>query len=253
MVKAVNGILFPESFGRLFIASRAQLGGIKCTNRMYRYIFGQRQDKVNIFNLEKTWEKMVLAARACAAIKHTGSIVVVSGKTFGRKPVLKFAEATGCKPCTGRFVPGLFTNMNVRGSIEPRLLIVSDPTTDQQAITEAARVNCPVIAFCNTDADLSFVDIAIPINNRSPNAIGVAFFMLSRLINYIKNGADLDANIKEVELFFFRDAAELESLYMEQNADKVAGFAEYDSQDDEEGDYGQAQTDVHIGDSSDSN
>ncbi|XP_046687943.1 LOW QUALITY PROTEIN: 40S ribosomal protein S0-like [Homalodisca vitripennis] len=149
---------------------------------MDKYIFGKRQDKVNIFNIEKTWEKMVLAAMACAAIKHPGSIVVVSGKTFGRKPVLKFAEATGSRPCTGRFVPGLFTNTNVRGSIGAPLLIVSDPVTDQQAIIEGLSCKMPVIAFCNTDADLSFVDIAIPMNNRSPNAIGVAFFILSRLI-----------------------------------------------------------------------
>ncbi|KAI5170008.1 small subunit ribosomal protein SAe [Pancytospora epiphaga] len=253
MVKTVDGILFPENFGKLFIASRAQLGGIKCTNSMEKYIFGRRDDEVTIFNVEKTWEKLVLAARVCAAIKNPASIVVVSGKAFGRKPVLKFAEAVGSKPCTGRFVPGLFTNSSVRGSIEPRLLVVSDPVTDQQAIMEAARVNCPVIAFCNTDADLSFVDIAIPINNRSPNAIGVAFFILSRLFNYMKNGAILDANIKEVELFFFRDAAELESLYLEQNGDKMAGFAEYDSQDDDKSDYGQEQAEVYIEDSGESN
>jgi len=49
---------------------------------------------------------------------------------------------------------------------EPRLLIVTDPTADRQPITEAAYVNLPCIALCNTDTKLSYIDIAIPCNNR---------------------------------------------------------------------------------------
>lgn len=253
MAKLSNQILMPESFGRLYIASKAHLGGIKLASKMSRYIFGQRPDSINIFDLEQTWEKMILAARTCAAIKRTESIVAISAKTFGRKPVLKFAEATSCKPYTGRFIPGSFTNTNIKGSVEPRLVIVSDPVADHQAIVEASKVNCPVIAFCNTDADLSFVDIAIPINNRSPHAIGVGFFILSRLINYMKSGIDLEANIKEVELFFYRDASELESLLAEQNAEKALEFSNFDNQQGNETDFGQAAAEMPQEDSGDWN
>lgn len=237
MAEYQTKIPIPDQFGKLYIAAKAQLGGIKITNKMSGYIYSRRSDKINIFDIRHTWEKMILAARACAAIENTESIVAISSKTFGRKPVLKFAEAISCKPHTGRFIPGTFTNTNIKNSVEPRLIIVSDPVTDAQAIKEAACVNCPVIAFCNTDANLSFVDIAIPINNRSPNAIGVAFFILSRLVNYIKTGADMEANIKEVELFFYRDAAELESLFAEQNVDTVA-FDNANDLDSNESDFG---------------
>ena len=51
-------------------------------------------------------------------------------------------------------VAGAFTNQIQKGFDEPRLLVVTDPRTDHQSIKEAAYMNIPVIAFCDTDSDL---------------------------------------------------------------------------------------------------
>lgn len=215
----------PELYAKLLFVTQSHLGGATPSDKMQGYIFGKRQDGITVFDIERTWEKFILAARAIAGIKYPETICAVSGKTFGRKAVLKFSEAVKCKPVTSRFVPGSFTNTTVKGSIEPRLIVVSDPVVDKQAVNEASMVNCPVIAFCNTNAPLCNVDIAIPINNRSSGAIGAAFFILSKLVNYIKNGEDLLKDIKNVELFFYRDAVELERLLEENNAENKIQFA----------------------------
>lgn len=65
---------------------------------------------VHIINLRRTWEKLLLAARAIVAIERPSDVYVISSRSHGQRAVLKFASYTGATAIAGRFTPGAFTN-----------------------------------------------------------------------------------------------------------------------------------------------
>ena len=91
------------------------------------YVYKTRPDGMNIINIGKTWEKIVLAARIIAAVPNASDVAVCSSRTFGQRAVLKFAAHTGATAIAGRFTPGNFTNYITRSFKEPRLVVVTDP------------------------------------------------------------------------------------------------------------------------------
>lgn len=153
-----------------------------------------------------------MAARAIVAIDQPGDVYVISNRQNGQRAVLKYASATKATPIAGRFTPGTFTNQSRSETFkEPRMLIVCDPATDHQPITEASYVNIPVIAFCNTDSPLRYVDIAIPCNNKGNHSIGLMWWLLAREVLRLRN--ELSRSVPweiMVDMYFFREAEEQE-------------------------------------------
>lgn len=101
---------------------------------MERYVYRRRQDGIYVINLEKTYEKLQMAARVLAAIENPNDVVVQSARPYGQRAVFKFAQYLGCKSLAGRHTPGTFTNQTQKNFEEPRLLILTDPRTDHQPI-----------------------------------------------------------------------------------------------------------------------
>jgi len=224
------------------LACQVHLGSRNSNTAMETYIYKRRNDGIHIFDLNKTWAKLSLAARVIAGIENPKDVCALSVKSWGQRATLKFAQYTGSRAIAGRFTPGTFTNQITTQFLEPRVLIVTDPKMDHQPLKEASYTNIPTIAFCHSDSPVEYVDIAIPCNNKGKHAIGLMWWLLAREVLRLRDpknhprSKDWDVM---VDLFFYRDPEE------ERVAEELGGADMPDFPAGDAGEWGGAQEPGH--------
>ncbi|TNJ27725.1 Ribosomal protein SA [Giardia muris] len=227
-----------EDDAKKLVVASTHLGLRNVDKRMQFYVYTRQSDGTFVFNLKKFWEKLLLAARTLVTIQNPAEIAVVAAREDARRAILKFCRYTGATPFIGRFIPGNFTNRKNPHYCEPRILLVNDSLVDRQAVLEASYVNIPTIAFCNTDASLRFVDIAIPCNNKSRLSIGLIYWLMARELLRLKGSLSRDEEwtVKPDLFTALKDDVEVqeegEGSEGEETGDDESGSGTFNSEDD---------------------
>ncbi|MBC8502162.1 MAG: 30S ribosomal protein S2 [Nitrosopumilus sp.] len=163
------------------ISTGIRVGTQVKTKFMKQFIEKASPEGLYMLNIDMTLEKIKTCAKF---INRVGAenIIACSGRQYAGIPIEKFCEMTGAKQLLGRFMPGTLTNPSLPYYIEPKLILISDPEVDVQALIEATNAGIPIIGIANTDNVTSKLDVIIPANNRGRKSLATVYWLLVRQI-----------------------------------------------------------------------
>ena len=171
----------PTDIKKKILTTGIRVGTQVKTKFMKSFITKASPEGLYMLDLDITLEKIKTAAKFINRL-GTDKLIVCSGRQYAETPIEKFCEMLDSKKLLGRFMPGTLTNPSLPYYIEPKLVFISDPQVDEQAIIEATNAGIPVIGIANTDNITSNLDVIIPANNRGRKALATVYWLLVRQI-----------------------------------------------------------------------
>ena len=180
------------------LSTGIRVGTAVKTKFMVPFITKASPEGLYLIDLDITVDRIQTAAKFISRV-NIQDVIVCSGREYANTPIEKFCELTGAVKKLGRFMPGTLTNPSLPYYIEPKLVLISDPQVDEQAITEATNAGIPVIGIANTDNITSKVDLVIPANNRGRKALATTYWLLASEI-LIQKGELKDSEQMKYEI-----------------------------------------------------
>ena len=189
----------------VYLTSGVHIGTQQKSADMKDFIFKVRTDGLYVLDIKKTDERIKVAGKFLSTYKPE-EVLVVSARQYGQKPVKTFSQLIGCHSFPGRFIPGTLTNPDLEVYLEPKVLMVTDPAADQQALKEAVNSKIPIIGLCDANNETKYVDLVIPANNKGRRSLAVVYWLLAREVlrnrGQITSNEEFKSEIKDFEATF---------------------------------------------------
>jgi len=162
-----------------YIRSGTYIGTKVITPHMRPFIYRRRNDGIAIINTNIIDERLKEAARFLADY-NPDNVIVVCKRESGWRAVKLFSELTGIRVFTKKYPAGIITNTTLPDFFETELVVICDPWTDKNALSDAVKMKKKVLAICDTNNFTFGVDKIVPANNKSNKSLGVIFYILAR-------------------------------------------------------------------------
>ena len=148
--------------------------------KMAEYIFTERNG-IYIIDLQKSVKKLEEAYNFVRELSAEGkSVLFVGTKKQAQDSVKEEAERAGAYYVNARWLGGMLTNFaTIRRRIArikdmtemPGALFIVDPRKERIAVSEAKKLNIPIVAIVDTNCDPDEIDYVIPGNDDAIRAV----------------------------------------------------------------------------------
>jgi small subunit ribosomal protein S2 len=171
-----------------YLSAGVHLGTKFKTKSISPFIYKINPVGLAILDIKKIDERLRLAAKFLSRYKLE-DILVIGRRENSWRPVKEFSKITGTKACTGRYPAGILTNPQLENFAEPKVILITDPWPDKNAINDALKIGIPIVAMCDSNNTTRAVDLVVPCNNKGAKSLGLIYWILAN--EFLKEKGDL--------------------------------------------------------------
>jgi small subunit ribosomal protein S2 len=162
-----------------YLKSGIHIGTKFKTKYMSNFIYKTRGDGLSVLNVQQIDARIRTMINFMAQFAPN-EIMIAARRENGWKSVKLFGQLTGARTYIGRYPPGILTNIQLKKFTEVKLIVVTDPWPDRNAVDDAIRMGIPVIALCDTNNNANNIDLIVPCNNKGKKSLGILFWLVTR-------------------------------------------------------------------------
>lgn len=159
-----------------YIRYRINKGNLEKNKKLDRFISLETSVGRNLFDIASIDKRLRIAAK----FLDSKNVAVIS-TDFDEKYVKRFCEYTGFTHIE-HYTASIFSNPQNKSFFEPDLIFITNVDLNRNVVEEANLNKIPVMAFSNTNSNVSGLDFLIPLNITSKKAIGVALWLIANEI-----------------------------------------------------------------------
>jgi len=161
-----------------YLSAGTHIGTKVKTKSMAPFIYKVNPAGLTILDVQKIDDRLKLAAKFLARYDPK-DILIVGRRENSWKSIKTFAKYTGVNYFVGRYPAGILTNPELETFAEPKVIMITDPWPDKNAIRDAVKIGIPIVALCDSNNTTRAVDLIIPCNNKGAKSLSLIYWILA--------------------------------------------------------------------------